>query len=205
MKKSVKTSATANVNSSNVNSQVSTIHEGLIQNGRVILGNNETFGNFKADNPYEYNGIKFQCTEVVTKGLGNHTLIKLVREDTNEKIEGDIDDIKAYFGVTFKKKYNTTKAKTPEGRIYHTLRTSDFCALMEESGNADLIKYWRQLYNLAEKLHAEKLAKIEEEEKEKAKANAEANGVKKIMEEYGVTEEQAKAMYLFKKAKKANK
>lgn len=204
MKKSVKTSATANVNVSNVNSQVSTIHEGLIQNGRVILGNDENFGNFKADNPYEYNGIKFTCTEVITKGKGNHTLIKLVREDTNEKIEGDIDDIKAYFGVTFKKKY-TTKAKTPEGRIYLTVRTSEFCALIEEVGNADLTRYWQQFYGLAKTLETEKLAQIEKEEKAKAEANAEANGVKKIMEEYGVTEEQAKAMYMFKKAKKANK
>lgn len=204
MKKSVKNSASANVNTSNVNSQVSTIHEDLIQDGRVVLGNDESFGNFKANNSYEYNGIKFLCTEVVTKGLGNHTLIKLVREDTSEHIEGDIDDIKAYFGVTFKKRYNT-KAKTPEGRIYNILRTSDFCALMEESGNADLVKYWRQLYNLAEQIHKEKLQKIEEEEKAKAAANAETNGIKKIMEEFGVTEEQAKAMYLFKKAKKANK
>lgn len=204
MKKSVKNSASANVNTTSVNSQVSTIHEGLIQNGRVILSNDENFGNFKADNPYEYNGIKFQCTEIITKGKGNHTLIKLVREDTNEKIEGDIDDIKAYFGVTFKKKYNT-RARTAEGRIYLTVRTSEFCALIEEVGNADLTRYWQQFYGLAKTLETEKLAQIEKEEKAKAEANAEANGVKKIMEEYGVTEEQAKAMYMFKKAKKANK
>jgi hypothetical protein len=204
MKKSVKNSASANVNTTSVNSQVSTIHEGLIQNGRVILGNDETFGNFKADNPYEYNGIKFTCTEVVTKGIGNHTKIVLVREDTQEVISGDIDDIKAYFGVTFKKKYNT-KAKTPEGRIYNILRTSEFVGLIEESENEDLTKYWRQLYNIAKALNDEKVKKIEEEEKAKAEANKETNGIKKIMEDFGVTEEQAKAMYMFNKAKKANK
>lgn len=204
MKKSVNTPATANVNTSNVNSQVSTIHEDLIQDGRVVLGNDETFGNFKANNSYEYNGIKFQCSEVVTKGLGNHTLIKLVREDTNEKIEGDIDDIKAYFGVTFKKRY-TTKAKTPEGRIFNILRTSEFVGLIEESGNEDLIKYWRQFYNLAKVLNDEKVKKIEEEEKAKAETDKETKGIKNIMEEFGVTEEQAKAMYLFRKAKKAKK
>ena len=204
MKKSVKNSATANVNTSNVNSQVSTIHEGLIQNGRVILRNDESFGNFKADNPYEYNGIKFRCTEVVTKGLGNHTLIKLVREDTNEIISGDIDDIKAYFGVTFKKKYNT-KAKTPEGRIYVTVTNSEFKSLIEEAGNPDLTKYWQQLYALAKMLNDEKLQKIEAEEKAKAEANKETNGIKKIMEDFGVTEEQARAMYMFNKAKKAKK
>lgn len=204
MKKSVKNSASANVNTSNVNSQVSTIHEGLIQNGRVILGNDETFGNFKADNSYEYDGIKFKCTEIVTKGLGNHTKIVLVREDTQEVISGDIDDIKAYFGVTFKKKYNT-KGKTAEGRIYNILRTSEFCGLVEESGNEDLTKYWRQLYNLAKTLNDEKVKKIEEEEKAKAEANKEINGIKKIMEDFGVTEEQAKAMYMFNKAKKAKK
>lgn len=204
MKKSVKNSASANVNTTSVNSQVSTIHEGLIQNGRVVLRNDETFGNFKADNSYEYNGIQFKCTEIVTKGLGNHTLIKLVREDTNEIISGDIDDIKAYFGVTFKKKYNT-KAKTPEGRIYNILRTSEFVGLIEESENEDLTKYWRQFYNLAKILNEEKVKKIEEEEKAKAEANKEINGIKKIMEDFGVTEEQAKAMYMFNKAKKANK
>lgn len=204
MKKSVNTPATSNVNTSNVNSQLSTIHEGLIQNGRVILGNDETFGNFKADNSYEYNGIQFKCTEIVTKGLGNHTKIVLVREDTQEVISGDIDDIKNYFGVTFKKKYNA-KAKTPEGRIYNILRTSEFVGLVEESANEDLTKYWRQLYNLAKAINDEKVKKIEEEEKAKAEANKETNGIKKIMEDFGVTEEQAKAMYMFNKAKKANK
>lgn len=204
MKKSVKTPATANVNTTSAKSQVSTIHEGLIQNGRVILRNDETFGNFKADNSYQYGEIPFKCTEVVTKGLGNHTKIVLVREDTQEVISGDIDDIKAYFNVTFKKKYNT-KAKTPEGRIYNILRTSEFCELVEESGNEDLTKYWRQLYNLAKVLNEEKVKKIEEEEKAKAEANKETNGIKKIMEDFGVTEEQAKAMYMFNKAKKANK
>ena len=204
MKKSVKASVSANVNTSSVNSQVSTLHEGLIQNGRVILSDGPEFGNFKADNSYQYNEIPFKCTEIVTKGLGNHTKIVLVREDTQEIISGDIDDIKTYFGVTFKKKYNT-KGKTAEGRIYHILRTSEFIGLMEEVGNEDLTKYWRQFYNLAQKLDAEKLAKIAEEEKVKAAKNAEENGIRKIMEDYGVTEEQAKAMYLFKKAKKANK
>lgn len=204
MKKSVNTPATSNVNSSNVNSQVSTIHEGLIQNGRVILRNDETFGNFKADNSYEYNGIQFKCTEIVTKGLGNHTKIVLVREDTQEVISGDIDDIKNYFGVTFKKKYNT-KAKTPEGRIYVTLTNSEFRSLIEEVGNPDLTKYWQQFYALAKILNDEKVKKIEEEEKAKAEANKETNGIKKIMEDFGVTEEQAKAMYMFNKAKKANK
>lgn len=204
MKKSVNTPATSNVNTSSVTSQVSTIHESLIQNGRVVLMNDESFGNFKADNSYEYDGIKFKCTEIVTKGLGNHTKIVLVREDTQEVISGDIDDIKAYFGVTFKKKYNT-KAKTPEGRIYNILRTSEFVGLIEESENEDLTKYWRQLYNLAKALNDEKVKKIEEEEKAKAEANKETNGIKKIMEDFGVTEEQAKAMYMFNKAKKANK
>ena len=192
MKKSVKNSATANVNTSNVNSQVSTIHEGLIQNGRVVLRNDETFGNFKADNSYEYNGIQFKCTEIVTKGLGNHTKIVLVREDTQEVISGDIDDIKAYFGVTFKKKYNT-KAKTPEGRIYNILRTSEFCALMEESANEDLTKYWRQLYNLAKALNDEKVKKIEAEEKAKAEKEKETKKVSKVTEMFkGLTPEQQK-------------
>lgn len=192
MKKSVKTSATANVNTTSVNSQVSTIHEGLIQDGRVILRNDETFGNFKADNPYEYNGIKFKCTEVVTKGLGNHTLIKLVREDTNEKIEGDIDDIKAYFGVTFKKKYNT-KAKTPEGRIYLTVTNSEFRALIEEVGNPDLTKYWQQFYALAKTLENEKKAQIEAEEKAKAEKEKEIKKVSKVTEMLkGLTPEQRK-------------
>lgn len=194
MKKSVKTSATANVNTTSVNSQVSTIHEGLIQNGRVILGNDETFGNFKADNPYEYNGIKFKCTEVVTKGLGNHTLIKLVREDTNEAISGDIDDIKAYFGVTFKKKYNT-KAKTAEGRIYLTVTTSEFRSLVEEVGNPDLTKYWQQFYALAKTLEKEKLAKIEAEEKARAEKEKETKKVSKVTEMFkGLTPEQQKAI-----------
>lgn len=192
MKKSVKNSATANVNTSNVNSQVSTIHEGLIQNGRVVLRNDETFGNFKADNSYEYNGIQFKCTEIVTKGLGNHTKIVLVREDTQEVISGDIDDIKDYFGVTFKKKYNT-KAKTPEGRIYNILRTSEFCALMEESANEDLTKYWRQLYNLAKALNDEKVKKIEAEEKAKAEKEKETKKVSKVTEMFkGLTPEQQK-------------
>lgn len=192
MKKSVKNSASANVNTSNVNSQVSTIHEGLIQNGRVILGNDETFGNFKADNSYEYNGIKFKCTEIVTKGLGNHTKIVLVREDTKEVISGDIDDIKAYFGVTFKKKYNT-KAKTSEGRIYNILRTSEFCALMEESANEDLTKYWQQFYALAKTLEKEKLAKIEAEEKAKEEKEKETKKVAKVADMFkGLTPEQQK-------------
>ena len=204
MKKSVKNSASANVNTSNVNSQVSTIHEGLIQNGRVILGNDESFGNFKADNSYKYGEIPFKCTEIVTKGLGNHTKIVLVREDTQEVISRDIDDIKAYFGVTFKKKY-ATKAKTPEGRIYNILRATEFLNLMQETDNEDIVRYWRQLYNLAEKVHTEKLQKIEAEEKAKAEADREIKGIRSIMEEFGVTEEQAKAMYMFRKAKKANK
>lgn len=192
MKKSVKTPATANVNTSNVNSQVSTIHESLIQNGRVILRNDETFGNFKADNPYEYNGIKFKCTEIVTKGLGNHTLIKLVREDTNEVIAGDIDDIKAYFGVTFKKRYNT-KAKTPEGRIYVTVTNSEFRSLIEEVGNPDLTKYWQQFYALAKILNDEKLKKIEEEEKAKAEKEKEVKKVSRVTEMLkGLTPEQQK-------------
>lgn len=192
MKKSVKNSAS--VNTSNVNSQVSTIHEGLIQNGRVVLGNDESFGNFKADNSYEYDGIKFKCTEVITKGQGNHTKIFLVREDTQEVISGDIDDIKAYFGVTFKKKYNT-KAKTPEGRIYNILRTSEFCALMEESANEDLTKYWRQLYNLAKVLNEEKLKKIEEEEKAREEKEKETKKVSRVTEMFkGLTPEQQKAI-----------
>lgn len=193
MKKSVKTSATANVNTSNVTSQVSTIHEGLIQNGRVILSNDETFGNFKADNSYEYNDIKFKCTEIVTKGIGNHTKIVLVREDTQEVISGDIDDIKAYFGVTFKKKYNTTKAKTPEGRIYLTVTTSEFRALVEEVGNPDLTKYWQQFYALAKTLENEKKAQIEAEEKAKAEKEKETKKVAKVADMFkGLTPEQQK-------------
>lgn len=192
MKKSVNTPATSSVNTSSVNSQVSTIHEGLIQNGRVILGNDETFGNFKADNSYEYNGIQFKCTEIVTKGLGNHTKIVLVREDTQEVISGDIDDIKNYFGVTFKKKYNT-KAKTPEGRIYNILRTSEFVGLIEESANEDLTKYWQQLYALAKILNEEKVKKIEEEEKAKEKKEKETKKVAKVADMFkGLTPEQQK-------------
>lgn len=192
MKKSVKTPATANVNASNVNSQVSTIHEGLIQNGRVILRNDETFGNFKADNSYKYGEIPFKCTEIVTKGLGNHTKIVLVREDTQEVISGDIDDIKAYFGVTFKKKYNT-KAKTPEGRIYLTVTTSEFRSLVEEVGNPDLTKYWQQFYALAKTLENEKRAKIEAEEKAKAEKEKETKKVSKVTEMFkGLTPEQQK-------------
>lgn len=194
MKKSVNTPATSNVNTSNVNSQLSTIHEGLIQNGRVVLRNDESFGNFKADNSYEYNGIKFKCTEIVTKGLGNHTLIKLVREDTNEIISGDIDDIKNYFGVTFKKKYNT-KAKTPEGRIYVTVTNSEFRSLIEEVGNPDLTKYWQQFYALAKILEDEKKAKIEAEEKAREKKEKETKKVARVADMFkGLTPEQQKAI-----------
>lgn len=192
MKKSVNTPATSSVNTSSVNSQVSTIHEGLIQNGRVVLRNDESFGNFKADNSYEYDGIQFKCTEIVTKGLGNHTKIVLVREDTQEVISGDIDDIKNYFGVTFKKKYNT-KAKTPEGRIYVTLTNSEFRSLIEDVGNPDLAKYWQQLYALAKILNDEKLKKIEEEEKAKEKKEKETKKVAKVADMFkGLTPEQQK-------------
>lgn len=200
-----KTNNTASVNASSKKSQLSKIHEDLVVNGRAVLGNDETFGEFRAECSYSVFDIPFKVLEVVTNGKGNHTLFKLVREDTNEKFEGDIDDVKRFFGVTFKKKYNTTGNKNPFFALYNTLRTEDFSAKVERTESEEVKKKWKEFYGLCHILGKElQITLDKQKEEEDAKKKVE-DGILKIMEEFGATREEAERMYKFRMAKKAKK